>query len=103
MTNTARSNRRRGSLGARMDPARQFAHTVPNVIGVDLATVEDRAASTEFSARVLGQSPSEQYPRSVIIQQSPVAVWHMGEERVVRVTASEGLVTPDVIGQTRGG
>ena len=48
------------------DPARQFAHTVPNVIGVDLATVEDRAASSEFSVRVLGQRPSEQYPRGVI-------------------------------------
>ena len=82
------------------NPARQFAHTVPNIIGMDVATVEDRA-STGISVRVLGQRPSEQYPRGVIIQQSPVAGWHVGDERVVRVTVSEGLVAPDVIGLTR--
>ncbi len=83
------------------NPARQFAHSVPNLIGLDAATVQDRAELAEISVRVLGQRPSEQYGRGVIIQQSPVAGWHVGEERVVRVTVSEGLVAPDVIGQTR--
>jgi beta-lactam-binding protein with PASTA domain len=82
-------------------PSLKVRHNVPRLIGMPLTTVRDQASSIDLVVQVVGERPSEQYPRGVIMQQSPVAGWHMGEARVVRVTLSTGLVAPDVVGLTR--
>jgi beta-lactam-binding protein with PASTA domain len=82
-------------------PTLNVGLTIPQLVGLPLTVAEDRAVSTELSVQVLGERPSDQYPRGVVVQQSPVSGWHVNEAREVRVTVSSGLVVPDVVGQTR--
>jgi beta-lactam-binding protein with PASTA domain len=75
--------------------------TIPQLVGQPLTVAQDQAVSTQLSVQVLGERPSDQYPRGVVVQQSPVSGWHVNEAREIRVTLSSGLVVPDVVGQTR--
>jgi beta-lactam-binding protein with PASTA domain len=81
-------------------PSLLAGHDIPQVVGMSLPSVEAIAREKGITVQVLGQRPSEQYPRGVIVQQSPVAGWHMQEASLLRVTLSDGLVVPNIVGRT---
>ena len=81
-------------------PSLPAGHDIPQVVGMSLPAVEAMAREKGVTVEVLGQRPSEEYPRGVIVQQSPVAGWHVQGSSLLRVTLSDGLVVPNVVGRT---
>lgn len=71
---------------------------LPNVVGSSLADAERQARALGLKLIVLGERPSEQYRRGLVVQQSPVPGWQFSTDGTLRVTVSAGLAVPDVRG-----
>jgi beta-lactam-binding protein with PASTA domain len=81
-------------------PSFGSGHAIPQLVGMPLASVQERAHQDGMSIVLLGERPSERYPRGTVIQQSPVPGWSTGDESILRITVSSGLAVPNVVGQT---
>jgi hypothetical protein len=73
--------------------------SAPQLVGVPLAAAKDRLAAQGLELEIVGERPSEQYPKGVIIKQASDG-WSTAVKRVLRVTVSAGLVTPDLVDLT---
>jgi beta-lactam-binding protein with PASTA domain len=80
--------------------AAQETGSLPQLVGMPLDAGVELSRSRGLTVQVLGERPDERYGPGIIVQQSPVARFSVDDESAVRVTLSNALIVPDVLGHS---
>jgi serine/threonine-protein kinase len=74
------------------------ALNVPSLAGKSVEEARKLAADEGLELLVMGERPSDRYPVGHVIHQSPVPGWRPYERQPIRVTLSNGVVVPNLVG-----
>jgi hypothetical protein len=72
--------------------------SVPSLAGKSVEEARKVAAEQGLELLVIGERPSDRYPVGQVMHQSPVPGWHPYEKEPVRVTLSNGVLVPNLVG-----
>lgn len=82
---------------------------VPDLVGISLDEARAIAVASGYTLQVTGERPSDRFSRGRVVQQAPVAGFKspasllsfgFGDEQLLRVSLSAGVVVPDVRGKS---
>jgi serine/threonine-protein kinase len=74
------------------------ALNVPSLAGKSVDEARKLAADQGLELLVIGERPSDRYPVGHVMHQSPVSGWRPYEKQPIRVTLSNGVVVPNLVG-----
>jgi eukaryotic-like serine/threonine-protein kinase len=71
---------------------------VPSLPGKSVDEARKIASEQGLDILVIGERPSDRYPVGQVMQQSPVPGWRPYEKQPIRVTLSNGVLVPNLVG-----